>query len=144
MGQIFGPIGYFFNEIFTYPIFNALMLLYHLFGDMALSIIVLTVIIRLLLFPLYMKQLKSTKATQAIQPLMADIKKKYAKDQRAQMEAMQAAAASILPGVRCGRPTRRRSSAARRPSPETLSMLSSSGETARLRMASARLPRSAT
>jgi YidC/Oxa1 family membrane protein insertase len=57
---------------------------------MALSIIVLTVIIRLLLFPLYMKQLKSTKATQAIQPLMADIKKKYAKDQRAQMEAMQA------------------------------------------------------
>jgi YidC/Oxa1 family membrane protein insertase len=90
VGQIFGPIGYFFNEIFTYPIFNALMLLYHLFGDMALSIIVLTVIIRLLLFPLYMKQLKSTKATQAIQPLMADIKKKYAKDQRAQMEAMQA------------------------------------------------------
>jgi YidC/Oxa1 family membrane protein insertase len=66
------------------------LLLYHLFGDMALSIIVLTVIIRLLLFPLYMKQLKSTKATQAIQPLMADIKKKYAKDQRAQMEAMQA------------------------------------------------------
>jgi YidC/Oxa1 family membrane protein insertase len=90
VGQIFGPIGYFFNLIFTYPILNALLLLYHLFGDMALSIIVLTVIIRLLLFPLYMKQLKSTKATQAIQPLMADIKKKYAKDQRAQMEAMQA------------------------------------------------------
>lgn len=90
MGQIFGPIGYFFNIIFTYPLFNALMLLYHLFGDMALSIIVLTVIIRLVLFPLYMKQLKSTKATQAIQPLMADIKKKYAKDQRAQMQAMQA------------------------------------------------------
>ncbi len=90
MGQIFGPIGYFFEIIFTYPLLNALLLLYHLFGDMALSIIVLTVIIRLLLFPLYMKQLKSTKATQAIQPLMADIKKKYAKDQRAQMEAMQA------------------------------------------------------
>ena len=50
MGQIFGPIGYFFNLIFTYPILNALLLLYHLFGDMALSIIVLTVIIRLLLF----------------------------------------------------------------------------------------------
>ena len=90
MGQIFGPIGYFFNLIFTHPILNALLLLYHLFGDMALSIIVLTVVIRLILFPLYMKQLKSTKATQAIQPLMADIKKKYAKDQRAQMEAMQA------------------------------------------------------
>jgi YidC/Oxa1 family membrane protein insertase len=85
-----GQIGYFFNIIFTFPLLNVLLLLYHLFGDMALSIIVLTVIIRLILFPLYMKQLKSTKATQAIQPLMADIKKKYAKDQRAQMEAMQA------------------------------------------------------
>lgn len=85
-----GQIGYFFNIIFTYPIFNVLMLLYHLFGDMGLSIIVLTIIIRLLLFPLTLKQLKSTKATQAIQPLIADVKKKYGKDQRAQYEAMQA------------------------------------------------------
>ncbi len=84
-----GQIGYFFNIIFTYPIFNVLMLLYHLFGDMALSIIVLTLIVRLALFPLTLKQLKSTKATQAIQPLIADVKKKY-KDQRAQYEAMQA------------------------------------------------------
>lgn len=91
MGQIlFGSIGDFFYAIFTQPLSNALLLLYHLFGDMALSIIVLTVVIRLILFPLYMKQLKSTKATQAIQPLMADIKKKYPKDQRAQMEATQA------------------------------------------------------
>ncbi len=85
-----GQIGYFFNLIFTYPIFNVLMLLYHLFGEMGLSIIVLTLIVRLALFPLTLKQLKSTKATQAIQPLLADVRKKYAKDQRAQYEAMQA------------------------------------------------------
>lgn len=83
-------IGYFFNLIFTYPIFNVLMLLYHLFGDFGLSIIVLTIIIRLVLFPLYMKQLKSSKATQAVQPLLAEVRKKYAKDQKAQLEAMQA------------------------------------------------------
>ena len=47
----------FFNLIFTYPIFNVLILLYHLFGDLALSIIVLTVMIRLVLFPLTVKQL---------------------------------------------------------------------------------------
>ncbi len=82
-------IGTFFGYIFTDPIFNVLMLLYHLFGDLGLSIIVLTVIIRLLLFPLYMKQLKSSKAMQAIQPLIADVKKKYPKDQRAQYQAMQ-------------------------------------------------------
>ncbi len=82
-------IGQFFNNIITEPIFNVLMLLYHLFGNMALSIIVLTLIVRLALFPLTLRQLKSTKATQAIQPLIADVKKKY-KDQKEQYAAMQA------------------------------------------------------
>jgi YidC/Oxa1 family membrane protein insertase len=84
-----GQIGYFFNIIFTFPIFNALMLLDHLFGDLGLSIIVLTLIIRLCLFPLTLKQLRSTKATQAIQPLIADLRKKYANDQRTQYQEMQ-------------------------------------------------------
>lgn len=89
MAQIFGPIGYLFNLIFTYPIFNALMLLYRVVGDFGLSIIVLTLVIKLILFPLTLKQLKSMKATQALQPQMQEIRKKY-KDQRAQAEAMQA------------------------------------------------------
>lgn len=84
-----GQIGYFFNLIFTFPIFNALMLLDHLFGDLGLSIIVLTLIIRLCLFPLTLKQLRSTKATQAIQPLIADLRKKYANDQQTQYREMQ-------------------------------------------------------
>lgn len=85
-----GEIGNIFNLIFTFPIFNGLMLLYRLFGDFALSIIVLTVVIKLLLFPLTLQQLKSTKAMQALQPQMAEIKKKYAKDQQAQLTATQA------------------------------------------------------
>ncbi len=82
-------IGNLFQVLFTQPIFNVLMLLDHLFGDLGLSIIVLTIIIRLLLFPLYMRQLRSSKAMQAIQPLIADVRKKY-KDQREQYQAMQA------------------------------------------------------
>jgi len=89
VGQLLGQIGQLFNYIITLPIFNVLMLLYHLFGSMALSIIVLTLIVRLALFPLTLKQLKSTKATQAIQPLIADVRKKY-KDQKEQYAAMQA------------------------------------------------------
>lgn len=85
-----GEIGYLFNLLFTFPIFNGLVLLYHLFGDFALSIIVLTLIIKLVLFPLTLKQLKSMKATQALQPQMQEIRKKYAKDQQAQAMAMQA------------------------------------------------------
>lgn len=85
MGQIFN----FFNIIFTFPIFNALMVLYRIIGDFGLSIIVLTVVIKLILFPLTIKQLKSMKATQALQPQMAEIRKKYPKDQMAQSRATQ-------------------------------------------------------
>ncbi len=84
-----GQIGYFFNIIFTFPIFNALMVLYRIIGDFGLSIIVLTLVIKLILFPLTLKQLKSMKATQALQPQMAEIRKKYAKDQMAQSRATQ-------------------------------------------------------
>lgn len=84
-----GQIGYLFNLIFTFPIFNILMLLYHLFGDFGLSIIVMTLLVRLVLFPLTLKQLQSTKATQVIQPQIAEIRKKY-KNQQEQAVALQA------------------------------------------------------
>ena len=89
MGNLLGPIGYIFNLIFTFPIFNALMLLYHLFGDFALSIIVLTVIIRLILVPLTLQSLKSTKAMQKLQPEITKIRKKHANDQTKLMEETQ-------------------------------------------------------
>jgi YidC/Oxa1 family membrane protein insertase len=84
-----GQIGYFFNIIFTFPIFNVLMVLYRIIGDFGLSIIVLTLLVKLILFPLTLKQLKSMKATQALQPQMAEIRKKYGKDQLGQSRAMQ-------------------------------------------------------
>jgi YidC/Oxa1 family membrane protein insertase len=87
---VLGAIGNLFNIVFTNPIFNALMALYHLFGDFGLSIVVLTVVIKLILFPLTLKQLKSMKATQMLQPKMAEIKKKYANNQQEQMVAIQA------------------------------------------------------
>ncbi len=65
------------------------MVLYRIIGDFGLAIIVLTLVIKLILFPLTLKQLKSMKATQALQPQMAEIRKKYAKDQLAQSRAMQ-------------------------------------------------------
>jgi YidC/Oxa1 family membrane protein insertase len=90
VGAFFSGISVLFEVLFTQPIFNALMLLYRLFGDFGLSIVVLTLIIRLVLFPLTLKQLKSSKAMQALQPQMQEIRRKYAKDQQAQMLAMQA------------------------------------------------------
>jgi YidC/Oxa1 family membrane protein insertase len=89
VGGLFGQLGYFFNIIFAFPIFNILMVLYRLFGDFGVSIVIMTIALRLILFPLTLKQLRSTKATQALQPLMADIKKKYANDPQAQYRATQ-------------------------------------------------------
>ncbi len=90
MGQIGSFLGTLFFTIITQPIFNVLMLLDHVLGDFGLSIILLTILVRLILFPLTLRQLKSSKAMQAIQPLIADVKKQYPKDQRAQLEATQA------------------------------------------------------
>ncbi len=82
-------ISNFFNLIITYPIFNVLMLLYHLFGDFGLSIIALTVATFLMLLPLTLRQLKSMKAMLALQPQLAEIRKRHAQDLRAQREATQ-------------------------------------------------------
>ena len=98
-------ISNFFNVIMTYPIFNVLMLLYHLFGDFALSIIVLTIAITVMLLPLTLRQLKSAKAMLALQPELAEIRKRYPQDLKAQLEAKQelykqygiSSAASYLP-----------------------------------------------
>ena len=98
-------ISNFFNVIITYPIFNVLMLLYHLFGDFALSIIVLTIAITVMLLPLTLRQLRSAKAMLALQPEIAEIRKRYPQDLKAQREANQelykqygiSSAASYLP-----------------------------------------------
>src|SRR2546425_7895004 len=98
-------ISNFFNFIVTYPIFNVLMLLFHLFGDFGLSIVVLTIAITAALLPLTWRQLKSMKARLALQPEVAEIRRRYAQDLKAQYEATQelykrygiSTAASYLP-----------------------------------------------
>jgi len=61
----------------------------YLFGYLGLSIIVLTIIIRGAMYPLTVKQLRATRAMQALQPKIAELQKKYAKDkQRLAQEQM--------------------------------------------------------
>ncbi len=79
-----------FNHVFTYPIFNALMTLYHVVGDFGLAIILLTCIISVLLLPLTLRQLRQAKATRALQPSLAEIRKQHLNDRVAQTQATQA------------------------------------------------------
>jgi YidC/Oxa1 family membrane protein insertase len=54
----------------------------YLGGSFGLAIIVLTVIVRSCLLPLTMRQLRSSRAMQQLQPRIAELQKKYAKDKQ--------------------------------------------------------------
>ncbi len=68
-----------FEILFTRPILNLLVFIYNNIpgNDFGLSIIVLTVVIKFILFPLSVKSIKSQKALQDLQPKMNALKEKY-------------------------------------------------------------------
>jgi YidC/Oxa1 family membrane protein insertase len=71
------------------PVLNVLIALSHLlFGQFGLAIIALTVIVRLITWPLNRRQLKSTKALQDMQPKLQELQKKYAKNQQKLQQEM--------------------------------------------------------
>lgn len=59
---------------------DVLVNIQHVVGDWGMSIVVLTVIVRLLLMPLTVKQTKSMLELQRIQPKIKELQKKYADD----------------------------------------------------------------
>ncbi len=66
------------NTLFYYPIMNGLLFLYGLFGEnLGIAIIVLTLILRIILFPLMRSQYESAKKLRSLQPMMEKLKKKY-------------------------------------------------------------------
>ena len=71
-----------FTTIFYQPILNLLVFLYNIipFNDFGTAIILLTVIIKLVFWPLGSKAIKSQKALQDLQPKIDEIKKQYVND----------------------------------------------------------------
>lgn len=66
------------------PLLHTLKFLYNYVGNYGVAIIIITVVLKLLFFPLTHKSYKSMKDMQKIQPLMAELKEKY-KDDRETM-----------------------------------------------------------
>ncbi|MBR6800679.1 MAG: YidC/Oxa1 family membrane protein insertase [Eubacteriaceae bacterium] len=60
--------------------------IYDLVGNYGLSIVVFTLITKIILLPLSIKQTKTTKLTQALQPKIEELKRKYPHDQEKQNE----------------------------------------------------------
>lgn len=67
---------------FQQAIFDVLVIIEGFVGDWGLAIIVLTVLIRLALMPLTIKQTKSMYELQRIQPKIKELQKKYADDKQ--------------------------------------------------------------
>lgn len=79
------------NEYFVYPLSLLIKYFAGLFNNnFGLSIVVVTVIIRLFLLPLMIKQIKSSQAMQAIQPEVKKLQEKYSsKDAKTQQKLQQ-------------------------------------------------------
>lgn len=78
-----------FNILLVNPLINLLILLNIVtLGQFGLTIILFTVILRVLTIPMTIRQLESTKAMQTVQPLVADLQKKYKDPKRRQEEMM--------------------------------------------------------
>jgi YidC/Oxa1 family membrane protein insertase len=90
------------QAIFYYPIFNVLMFLYWLVRDFGLSIVLLTVMVRLALLPMTFKQLHSQRKMMELQPQLNALKAQYGDDKqgfaRAQMQLMKENNVSMLGG----------------------------------------------
>jgi len=81
-----------FHEILYRPLLNTLLFLYQnfSFGDLGIAIIILTVIIRLILFPLFYKGAKDQTIIQRLSPKIKEIQNNHKKDRQKQAEALMA------------------------------------------------------
>ncbi len=89
-------MGFILNPL--YNLVSGIIVLFHnllspLFGEdsgvtWSLSIMGLVVVIRIVLIPLFVKQIKSQRALTALQPHMKEIQKKYKDDRQKQSEEM--------------------------------------------------------
>ncbi len=89
-------VGDIFNTIFLAPLINLEVLIYrmltfiHLPGALGFSIIILTVLIRILIWPVISSQLRSTRKMALLKPHLDELQKKHKGDKQAFASAQMA------------------------------------------------------
>src|SRR3989338_11082305 len=79
-----------YNEILYRPLFNAMVYLQGLIpgGDLGLTIVILTVLIRLIFMPLSLKTIRSQKLLKELAPKIEEVKAKFKNDTASQSAAV--------------------------------------------------------
>ena len=72
----------------TKPMFKAIDYFYHLVGNFGVAILIVTVLVKILFFPLANKSYASMAKMKAVQPEMAAIRERYADDKMKQQTAL--------------------------------------------------------
>lgn len=85
-------LSFVFNDLLYYPLFNLMVFLYNVIPgqDIGVAIIGVTLITRLVFYPLNTKAIKSQKQLQEIQPLMKEVQNKYKDNKEKQAKELMA------------------------------------------------------
>ncbi len=83
-------MSYLFHILLTQPLFNILIFFYNTiaFRDLGIAIILLTIFIRIILFPVFRKSMRYQAMMQIVQPKLKAIQEKHKNDRTKQTEAM--------------------------------------------------------
>lgn len=83
-------MSYLYNTFFFQPLLNALVFLYETVAlkDLGLAIILLTIFIRIILYPLFRKSSEHQVALQQLQPKIKKIQEEHKENKEAQSQAM--------------------------------------------------------
>ncbi|MBC6937649.1 MAG: membrane protein insertase YidC [Chloroflexi bacterium] len=67
-------------DLILNPFVTVITVLYSIFGNVVVAIIIFTILVRLLMYPLNIQQMRSSKAMQALQPELKKLQEKYKND----------------------------------------------------------------
>ncbi|MCH8310552.1 MAG: membrane protein insertase YidC [Chloroflexi bacterium] len=81
--EIIGILGVIWNAVIIDPMINSLVLLYSIFfNNFGVSILIFTVMMRGVMFPLTVRQSRQMKKMSEIQPKVKELQQRYAKDKQ--------------------------------------------------------------
>ena len=83
-------MGWIFNELLYRPLFNSMVFFYNTVpvANIGLAVILTTLVVRIIMIPLYRASIKSQREMTIIQPIVKELQTKYKDDRQKLSEEM--------------------------------------------------------